>query len=134
MTRFVAEFMGQTVFVPGRETEADVETAMGLLPQRMDLPIGAQVEVVVKPDDVALLALKRVGADGSQGSPNGRLLSRRFTGMAYVYCVGLPDGMEIHSWQSHTSIQVVGEEVRAVLRLDHALTCSCQGSGTDPQP
>lgn len=91
-TRFVAEFLGQTEFLSGDVTDAAIDTPLGRLPRPAGLPAGAVVEIAVRPDDVTF----RPDKNG-----NAVVLARRFTGMAYVYRVGLPGGDSIHSLQPH---------------------------------
>lgn len=113
-TRFVAEFMGQTDFIPGRVNSSGIATALGTIPKKTVLAADTPVEVAVRPDDVEL----RVA--GSE--ENGRILSRQFTGMAYIYRVRLADGSTIHSWQPHTTQMAVGTAVQAAVRQDHTLS------------
>lgn len=113
-TRFVAEFMGQTDFIPGEITGRGVETVLGLLPQKAVMPVGTAVSVAVRPDDVALAAAE---------AGNGRILSRQFIGIASIYKVALADGPIIHSWQPHTVALAVGTAVQATFREGHSLNC-----------
>ena len=118
-TRFVAEFMGQTDFVPGTMTARGVETIMGVMPQKTVLPVGTAVSVAVRPDDVKLIA---------DEAGNGRILSRQFTGIASIYKVALIDDTVIHSWQPHTMEFEVGTAVQATFREGHILNCFYDGN------
>jgi iron(III) transport system ATP-binding protein len=51
-TGFVAEFLGGSDFLPGRVTENGIETEIGVVVQNAELPVGTQVELVIRPDDV----------------------------------------------------------------------------------
>lgn len=126
-TRFAARFMGQTDFVPGQVQKRGVNTPLGLLPQALDLPAGANVEVAVRPDDVDLVA--EGGSDGGDGSMGGAgiIETRQFMGIAYVYQIRLMDGSRVHSWQPHTLNLAPGTAVRARFRLDHPLSCFFNG-------
>lgn len=93
-TRFVAEFLSNTSFVPGRVTAAGIESPLGVLAWPADLDPGAMVEIAVRPDDVSIM-LDEAG--------DGRVLSRTFTGMTYIYRVALPDGTVVNSMQPHES-------------------------------
>ncbi len=119
-TRFVAEFMGHTDFIPGTTSDRGVVTAIGLLPQLCDLPGGIQVEVAVRPDDVRLEKIEERGASDEN---LGRILSRQFIGVANIYRVGLPDGTTLHSWVDHTTDLSAGTTVRVHLGHGHALAC-----------
>jgi iron(III) transport system ATP-binding protein len=115
-TRFVAEFMGQTDFIPGTISGQGIETALGHLPAASSiLAAGTAVTVAVRPDDVLLTA-----ANGSQAG-NGRIIARQFVGIAYIYQVRLSDDSLVHSWQPHTLNLPPGTAVQASLHPDHAV-------------
>jgi iron(III) transport system ATP-binding protein len=113
-TRFVAAFMGETDFVPGMVTGQGVVTPLGILPQSINLAEGTAVAVAVRPDDVTLAA---------DNEGNGRIVARRFVGIANIYRIALNDGSEVHSWQPHTVMLSPGDPVRATIRPDHPITC-----------
>jgi iron(III) transport system ATP-binding protein len=114
LTRFVADFIGETDFLPGTVTSASVETPLGKLERTLDLPLGTAVSVAVRPDDVTFTP----SANG-----NGRVEARRFTGIAIIYRLRLDDGSEVHSWQPHTVEVAPGTAVQATIRPDHPVTC-----------
>ncbi len=111
-TRFVAEFLGNTDFVPGIVTAVGVETPLGRLPQTPGLPPGTAVHIAARPDDVTLTV-----ADNG----NGRVTSRRFIGIAFIYEVTLHDGTTVHSWQSHQTHLAEGTAVCASFGNEHDL-------------
>jgi iron(III) transport system ATP-binding protein len=111
-TRFVADFLGNTDFVPGTVTEAGIETPLGLLPQMIDLPAGTAVAIASRPDDVDL----RKDENG-----NGRITDRQFVGIAFIYEVALNEGTKIHSWQSHQTHLPAGTAVQARFGDEHDL-------------
>jgi iron(III) transport system ATP-binding protein len=113
-TPFVAAFLGQTDFISGETTAAGVVTALGTSACYSSLPPGRRVSVAVRPDDVAIVA---------DEAGNGRILSRRFVGIAYIYQVVLADGTTVSSWQPHRVQLPVGTAVRATLTGDHPLPC-----------
>ncbi len=117
-TRRVAEFMGQTDFLPGTVTDDGVQTPFGTLPQRIDLPAGTPVEVAVRPDDV------QVAADATGAS---RIVSRAFVGIANIYRVAGPDGTLVHSWAAHTTNLPEGTAVRVTIDAGHPLACYHNG-------
>jgi iron(III) transport system ATP-binding protein len=115
-SRFVAEFMGQTDFVAGRGTADGVETPLGLIAGRVQgVAPDTAVEVALRPDDVALTE----ATDGG----NGRIVERRFVGIAHIYLVALADGSLVHSWQPHTVAIAAGAAVHVSLRPGHPVTC-----------
>jgi hypothetical protein len=46
-TRFVAEFMGDSDFLPGRVVPGGIQTKIGLLRQSVDAPLSSPVEVTL---------------------------------------------------------------------------------------
>lgn len=110
-TRFVAEFMGQTDFVNGESTDQGVMTPMGLIPYPTTLSPGSSVDVALRPDDLQLL---------EDDAGNGRLVSRLFNGMDYVYAIALTDGSLVHSRQPHTRRFREGATVLVSYSADHA--------------
>jgi len=76
-TRFVAEFMGQTRFLAGRAVAGGIETELGTIPQPLAVPPGTAVDVLVRPDDLALAAVAgrlelAVGRPTPAAQANGR--------------------------------------------------------------
>lgn len=111
-TRFVAEFLGNTDFVQGRVVAEGIETPLGLLRQRVALPVGTAVTIASRPDDVQIEA-------GDEG--NGRITARQFVGIAFIYEITLDDGTKIHSWQSHLTYFAEGTAVTASFGDAHEL-------------
>ena len=113
-TRFVAEFLGQTDFLPGEVTAQGVQTPLGILPQTLPVPSGTAVEIAVRPDDLRLLP---------DDEGNGRIVSRQFVGIAFVYGVRLDDGTLINSWQPHENSLGEGTAVSIQFAAPHDLPC-----------
>lgn len=121
-SRFVAEFLGNSDFIPGTTTAVGVESPLGTLPQIAPLPPGTAVEVVCRPDDINIVA----DANG-----NGRITDRQFVGIAFVYEVTLTDGTVVHSWQPHTHELAEGTAVQAHIDSAHALTLFFEGTAVE---
>lgn len=119
-TRFVAEFMGQTNFLPGEVTRAGILTEIGLIPQKIPLPIGEMVEVVLRPDDVDF---------APQAGACATIQARHFKGAMNVYRLCLPSGRLLHSHQPHTRILTVGASVNVVANPGHELSWFCLDKG-----
>ena len=117
-TRIVAEFMGQTDFINGVIVPAGVQTEIGMLDQLHDLPLGTQVEIGIRADDVALQAYP--GGDSS-------VVSRQFKGALNIYSLQLPSGQLVHAYQPHTAVFQPGTPVRVVAAPGHALPCFING-------
>ena len=117
-TRFVAGFFGRADFVPARVTPTGLQTEIGMLSQQVPLAPDTPVEVLVRPDDVAIAA----SADG-----NGVVVRRVFQGGEVVYCVQLASGKTIHSLQPHTTGLGQGTRVTVMLAPGHPLSCFSNG-------
>ncbi|MEK9162207.1 MAG: ABC transporter ATP-binding protein [Chloroflexota bacterium] len=117
-SRFVAEFLGHTDFLPGEVQSEGVLTEIGLIPQRMALPLGAHVELVVRADDVTLAADR---------DSKSLILARHFKGAMNVYRVRLPSGRLLHSLQPHTLNLKPGTPVRVWYNAGHPLACFYNG-------
>jgi iron(III) transport system ATP-binding protein len=111
-TRFVAEFMGHTDFLPGEVTPDGILTEVGLITQRVPLPAGSAVELAVRADDVTLVP--------DRGGP-GLVLARQFLGAQNLYRVRLPSGRLLHSLQPHTLLWSPGTPVTVRADAGHTL-------------
>ncbi len=121
-TRFVAEFMGRTDFLPGRVTAAGIQTELGLLAQKLNAPPGTPVEVAVRGDDIRL----EPWPVGVPGAP-ALVASREFKGDQNIYRVRLHSGQVVRSIQPHTCHFPSGTPVRAVVDPHHDLACFIDG-------
>ncbi len=113
-TRFVAQFMGQSDFIPGTVQSGQVTTAVGPLRRHVAAPDKAEVDVLVRPDDIIIEASE---------SGAGRVVDREFVGMTYIYHVALPDGALVRSRLPHTHRLDVGATVSVRFDSNHALPC-----------
>jgi iron(III) transport system ATP-binding protein len=116
--RFVAEFMGDANFLPGVVTAGGIQTEIGLVEQRLDLPSGAPVEIAVRADDIAF---------DPMGQANAKVVARKFKGVINVYHVELASGLVIQAFQPHYSVFQVGMPVRVWPDPGHDLACFYQG-------
>ncbi|MFQ5896791.1 MAG: ABC transporter ATP-binding protein [Candidatus Methylomirabilia bacterium] len=112
-TRFVGEFVGSADFIPGRVVAEGVETEFGMFQNQGRLPVGAGVQVMIRPDDIDLTP----AVDGA-----GVIVSRQFRGSEVVYAVRLPSGQLVHSSQGSTSPYGVGTRVRVQANPIHVVT------------
>lgn len=116
-TRFVAEFMGDSDFIRGHVVDGGVETALGVLPQKVSLAAGTSVEVLVRPDDVTIAATE---------NGNARVRARQFVGIANIYHLVLDDGSVVRSWQTHDHVIEENGRVQASISDAHPLPCFYQ--------
>jgi iron(III) transport system ATP-binding protein len=113
-TRFVAEFLGHTMFLPALLTAQGIATEIGSVLQPVDIPEGTEFEVGCRADDI------RITPD--REAPN-LVLNRYFQGGTNLYRVRLPSGRLVLSLQSHTLNLVPGTRVRVWLDPSHELPC-----------
>ncbi len=116
--RFVADFIGQGVMLPGRVTGEDcVETAVGRLQGVISpkLQQGRAVELLLRPDDVIY---------DEESSLRLKVVDKVFQGAAYLYTLRLDEGSEILSLvQSHHN-HAIGEKIGVRLEVDHPVVFS----------
>jgi iron(III) transport system ATP-binding protein len=122
-TRFVAEFMGETYFLPGKVTAAGIETEIGLLRQSVNLAEGKSLDVAFRADDVYLKA-----------DPTGEalVLARHFKGAHNLYRVRLPSGRLIRAARPHTDVLKPGTRVQVRAAPGHPLACFLGGLAVNP--
>ncbi|MBI4340068.1 MAG: ABC transporter ATP-binding protein [Chloroflexi bacterium] len=117
-TPFVARFMGMADFLPASVRGDALETELGLVPRPVAAAMGAEVQVMVRPDDLVL---------HPDESSDARVVERVFQGGHYTYRVRLPSGAEVHSLMEHYHILEVGAGVRVRLDPGHPLNCFVDG-------
>jgi iron(III) transport system ATP-binding protein len=113
-SRFVAEFVGIAAFLPATVTADGLETEIGSVSQPVSAPLGARVDVTVRPDDLALT-----------GDPhgNGQIVERIFRGGDYLYEVALDSQRCLRCLCNHVHDYPPGARVRVELVPGHALAC-----------
>lgn len=111
-TRFVAEFMGNSDFLPGRTTAEGVETEVGLIAQVLDTPAGSDVHMVLRADDVRF---------EPQAGSRSIVLARHFRGAMNLYRLRLPSGRLLHAYAPHELRLPPGTPVRVWVDSQHPL-------------
>lgn len=116
-TRFVADFLGDPTFLAGTVADGGVPTPIGTialdqLPGVDQADRGRAVEVVVRPDDLAIRA-------GAAADADGAVARRSYQGSTIRYRVELADGTELVATQNHTAGVEVGDPVSVDLTADH---------------
>ncbi|PWH12268.1 MAG: ABC transporter ATP-binding protein [Anaerolineae bacterium] len=109
-TRFVAEFMGDSDFLPGLASSEGIETELGRLPQKFRPH--TPVEIAVRADDIDFVP-DEVG--------NAVVAARFFRGAFNLYRLRLDSGHVLHSFKEHTYLLPVGARVRAWVSAEHSL-------------
>lgn len=123
-TRFVAEFMGDSDFLPGIVKEDGIQTELGLIPQKVNLPIDSRVEIALRADDVNF---------DQRNHPNALVLARFFRGAYYQYRLRLASGKLIHAFKPHTKNIPPGTSVHAYLSAGHELTVFQNGVAVEAE-
>lgn len=121
-TRFVAEFMGSTDFLPGVIQAEGIQTEIGLLSQKVDLPIGTQVEIALRYDDLRF----ELGQ-----AANSQVAERLFQGAMNIYSLRLPSGRMVQAFKNHTDMIAPGTPVEARLDPGHDLAVFYQGAAVN---
>jgi len=112
-TRFVADFIGQGLFLPGTVVDRDrIKLELGTF--TTDLPpglsAGAPVEVLLRPDDIL----------HDDASPmKGEVLHKAFRGAQFLYTLRLPGGGQVLSLVPSHHNHAIGEKIGIRLEIDH---------------
>jgi iron(III) transport system ATP-binding protein len=113
--RFVADFVGQGVFLPGTVTSPDrIQVELGALAVRNGdrWPLGTGVDVLLRPDDV----------QHDDASPlHARVLHKAFRGAQFLYTLELPSGARIMSLVPSHHDHAIGEPIGIRLDVDHVV-------------
>jgi len=111
--RFVADFIGQGEFIPGRVVDlGQVETALGQVQGRFvtDVAPGDRVELLIRPDDI-------IHDDDSE--LRLEVAGKAFRGAEYLYTLKMRDGARLLCLvQSHHD-HAVGEMIGVRLEVGH---------------
>ena len=112
-SRFVADFVGQGVFLPGTITEdGRIRLELGTLdaPLPAPLPRGAIVDVLLRPDDIL----------HDDASPlQAQVLHKAFRGAEFLYTLQLPGGGRVLSLVPSHHNHAIGEKIGIRLEIDH---------------
>jgi iron(III) transport system ATP-binding protein len=93
-TRWVAGFLGAAEVIEGTAADGCADTELGRL--RLDAPVRGPVDVLVRPEAVAVVAPAEAG-EGAAGGVRGRVLSRSFFGHDQLLSVELDSGRRLRS-------------------------------------
>jgi len=112
-TRYVADFIGQGVFLPGTVVaDRQIKVELGVF--RVDIPhdwsTGTIVDVLLRPDDI----------QHDDTSPlQAKVLQKTFRGAEFVYTLQLPGGAQVMSFVPSHHNHALGEKIGIRLELDH---------------
>jgi len=113
--RFVADFIGQGVFLNGTMLEPDcLETEFGMLKgdRAYKWSKGERVELLIRPDDVVY---------DPESSIQGEIVQKAFKGAEILYTLTLPTGSKVLSLFSSHHDHAIGEKVGISLHMPHVV-------------
>jgi iron(III) transport system ATP-binding protein len=121
--RFVADFIGQGVFLPGRvQNDGRIEIELGMLPEPKkplkSLPAGQEVDVLMRPDDVA---------HDDASALKAQVVAKAFRGAHFLYTLRLASGAQVLSLVPSHHNHALGERIGITLEADHVVAFSCDG-------
>ncbi|GAB2918946.1 ABC transporter ATP-binding protein [Rheinheimera gaetbuli] len=111
--RFVADFIGRGVLLPGKVLEGQqVATNLGIFQQRYsaDLTVGDSVDVLIRPDDIV--------HDDNSGV-TAQVVDKAFRGSHILYQLQLQTGEQVHCLALSHHNHAIGEQIGIRLDLDH---------------
>jgi iron(III) transport system ATP-binding protein len=114
-TRFVADFIGQGVFIPGEVVaEGSVRTELGVVRANGSCKwhTGSHVDLLLRPDDV-------IHDDGS--SLKAEVCQRAFRGAEFLYTLRLASGVQLLSLVPSHHDHAVGERIGIRIEPDHVV-------------
>jgi len=120
-TRFVADFVGAADFIPGSVVREGIRTELGLFANPNGLPIGSQVDVMIRPDDVTIAP-----------DPAGPAVvtERLYLGADKVYTLRLPSEAQIRSNQHSTPYLPIGARVAVKVSPSHVVAFASEASSS----
>ena len=117
-SRFVAEFMGDTDFLPGVVAKGGIQTELGLLKQESKEKIGRQIELALRADDIEF---------SPKPGSKSIILARHYRGGSNFYRLRLPSGHLLHASKSHQEIFAPGTPVTVKINPGHELPIFLDG-------
>ena len=118
-SRFVADFIGQGIFLRGTLLAPDtVETEIGIVKGKRayEWPVGAQIELLMRPDDII---------HDDQAPMRAEVLQKAFKGAEIMYTLRLPTGSKILSMFPSHHNHAIGELVGIRIEIDHMVAFRC---------
>jgi len=120
VTRFIADFVGQGVFLPGtvlnaRQVQIELGTLNGIVRNsdgNGQFADGEKVEVLLRPDDI-------IHDDGS--SLQAEVLTKAFRGAEILYTLKLDSGRKVLALVPSHHNHAIGERIGIRLDVDHVV-------------
>ncbi len=116
--RFVADFIGEGIFIPGKvEHDDSVSTELGVI--QGFVPKGCQtgclVDVLIRPDDIV---------HNDNASQTATVVARAFRGSTFLYTLKMPSGIEVLSLVPSHHDHQINEEIGIQLEFNHLVVFS----------
>ena len=112
-SRFVARFLGEASFLPGRFESGSVVTSLGPVPATPIANASGDVDLLLRPDDLSVTPL-------DEGS-NGQIAWIRYEGGSWLYAVDLDEGVSVQVRASHENQIAQGQRVYLKVTTTHPL-------------
>ncbi|MDO6747097.1 ABC transporter ATP-binding protein [Gilvimarinus sp. 1_MG-2023] len=112
-SRFVARFLGEASFIPGRLEQGYVTTDLGSAPGTPVDGATGEVDLLLRPDDVSM--------HSSGSDSNGTVRWSRYEGGTCLYSVDTDAGCDIKVRVSHENRAAAGERVKLAITTTHPL-------------
>ncbi len=120
--RFVADFVGQGVFVPGRATDAGgLEIELGML--HGDSGGVAELDVLLRPDDVV---------HDDAAPTKAEVLHKAFRGAEILYTLRLESGRKVLALVPSHHNHALGEKIGIRLDVDHVVAFRPEPQSSKP--
>lgn len=118
-SRFVASFLGRASFLSGRVRGDTVETELGIIETaQLNGPVdaydGAEIDILVRPDDLEAVPVGEAPGDGT-------VVSRQYNGPTFVYRVELESGRTVRCLHNHVETFEHCQPVSVAITADHPL-------------
>ena len=122
--RFVADFIGRGVIVPGRVEPGGIRIELGLLTGGSDmLKPGSTVDVLLRPDDIV---------HDDESDLTARVCHKEFRGADILYTLCLDCGEHLYALVPSHHNHHVGEHIGVRLEADHVVTFPTHGDKKHP--
>ena len=113
VNRFVADFVGQGVFLPGKVAGANqIEIELGVLPSTSIVHGSAALNVLLRPDDI-------IHDDASV--QQAEVVAKAFRGAEFMYTLKLASGQLVLSLVPSHHNHAIGEKIGIRLDVDHVV-------------
>jgi len=116
--RFVADFIGEGVFVCGNTLENNqIQTELGIIQGELteQFSAGTQIELLVRPDDI-------IHDDNSQ--TKATVIAKDFRGAGHLYTLRMPGSTRLLCLAPSHHNHAIGEQFGVRLNLDHLVIFS----------